>query len=87
MQVRSVDRLFLQAYVPKLMTLGDGRALPARPRQPIPSPVLLGKLGRAYIEAIERFAAEREIPIVRFSKGESKEESARKVGRCSHSMW
>jgi hypothetical protein len=44
---------------------------------PIPSPALLGRIGRGYVKAIERFAAEHEIPVVRFRKRESKEETAR----------
>src|SRR5215218_8024052 len=43
----------------------------------IPSPALLGKMGRAYVRAIERYAQEHELPIVRFGKGVSKEEVAR----------
>src|SRR5687767_4645945 len=44
---------------------------------PIPSPALLGKIGRAYVKAVERFASEHEVPVVRFRKGESKEQTAR----------
>lgn len=43
----------------------------------IPSPALLGQIGRRYQAAIERFAVRNEIPIVRFRRGESKEEVAR----------
>ena len=77
LQVRSVDRIFLQAFVPRLMSEGllirfllDRGAI-------IPSPALLGQIGARDVEAIERFAAEREIPIVRFGRGDSKEEIAR----------
>ena len=77
LQVRSVDRLFLQGYVPRLMTEGMVVRFLLDRGYPIPSPALLGKIGRAYVAAIERFAAEQEIPVVRFRKGESKEETAR----------
>src|SRR5215207_8644981 len=43
----------------------------------IPSPVLLAKVGRAYVAAIDRFAERGDIPVVRFAKGESKEQIAR----------
>jgi hypothetical protein len=39
----------------------------------IPSPVLLAKIGRAYVAAIDGFAERHRIPVVRFVKGESKE--------------
>lgn len=41
------------------------------------APGLLGKIGRAYVAAIDRFALDTEIPVVRFGKCESKEEVAR----------
>lgn len=77
LQVRAVDRLFLQGYVPRLMTAGQVIRFLLDRGNPIPSPALLGKQGRAYVRAIERFASEHEIPVVRFPKGASKEELAR----------
>jgi hypothetical protein len=77
LQVRSVDRIFLQGYVPRLMTQGLLIRFLLDRGNPIPSPALLGKIGRTYVAAIERFAEEHEIPIVGFRKGESKEEVAK----------
>ncbi len=77
LDVRSVDRLFLQAYVPKLMSEGLlVRFLLDRGFR-IPSPALLGKIGQAYVRAIERFAKRNGIPVVHFQRRESKEEVAR----------
>ena len=45
---------------------------------PIPSPAVLGKIGRQYAEAIDQFVVEHEIPVVKFVKGDVKEEIARK---------
>ena len=59
LRVRSVDRLFLQGYVPRLMTEGMVVRFLLDQGNPIPSPALLGKIGRAYVKAIERFASER----------------------------
>jgi hypothetical protein len=77
LQVRSVDRLFLQGYVPRLMTEGMVVRFLLDRGNPIPSPVLLGKIGRAYVAAIGRFADEHEIAVVRFVKGVSKEDTVR----------
>src|SRR5688500_5754039 len=44
----------------------------------IPSPTLLGKLGRAYVAAIDRYAKSNGIPVLRLGKGESKEQIARR---------
>jgi hypothetical protein len=76
LQVRSVDRIFLQGYVPKLMTQGQLIRFLLDRGFPIPSPAMLGKIGRAYASAIDRFARDNAVPIVRFRKGESKEETA-----------
>jgi len=78
LQVRSVDRLFLQGYVPRLMTEGQVIRFLLDRGFPIPSPAVLGKIGRQYAEAIDRFALENEIPVVKFVKGDVKEEIARK---------
>ena len=77
LRVRSVDRIFLQGYVPRLMSEGMVVRFLLERGFPIPSPSLLGDIGRAYVAAVERFAAEHEIPVVRFGRRESKEERAR----------
>jgi hypothetical protein len=43
----------------------------------IPSPAVLGTIGRAYVQAIERFAQRHSIPVVHFDKGACKEDVAR----------
>jgi hypothetical protein len=77
LRVRSVDRLFLQGYVPKLQTQGRVIRFLLDRGFPIPSPAVLGKMGRACVEAINRFVTEHEIPVVRFVMGDVKEEIAR----------
>lgn len=47
LRVRSVDRLFLQGYVPKLQTAGMLIRFLLDRGFAIPSPALLGKIGRA----------------------------------------
>ena len=50
LQVRSVDRLFLQGYVPRLMTEGQVIRFLLDRGFPIPSPAVLGKIGREYVK-------------------------------------
>ena len=52
LQVRSVDRLFLQGYVPRLMTEGQVIRFLLDRGFPIPSPAVLGKIGRDYVNEI-----------------------------------
>jgi hypothetical protein len=77
LQLRSVDRVFLHAYVPKLMSEGQVVRFLLDRGYRITSPALLGKIGTSYATAIEAYAVEQRVPLVRFGKGESKEEIAR----------
>jgi hypothetical protein len=75
---RSVDRIFLQAYVPKLQTVGwVCQFLRWRRGYAIPSSAAFGKIGDAYVAEVHRFAAAHGIPVLHFAKGENKEQIAR----------
>ncbi len=75
---RSVDRIFLQAYVPRLQTVGwVCRFLRWQRGFFIPSSAAFGKIGQAYAAEVHRFAEANGIPVRRFGKGESKEQAAR----------
>jgi len=76
LRVPSVDRLFFQGYVPKLQTAGMLIRFLLDRGFPIPSPVLLGKIGRAYGAAIAQFALDHEVAVVRFAKQDCKEDVA-----------
>lgn len=75
---RSIDRIFLQAYVPKLQTVGwVCQFLRWQRGYVIPSSAAFGKIGDAYVGQVHRWANEHEVPVIRFGKGESKEAIAR----------
>jgi hypothetical protein len=71
-----LGRRDLAGYVAKLMCHGQVILFLLDRRFPIPSSAMLGKIGRSYVRAIERFAHDNRVPIVSFRKGESKEETA-----------
>lgn len=77
LQVRSVDRIFLHGYVPRLMSEGLVVRFLLDRGFSIPSPSLLGDISRGYVAAVERFACEHEIPVIRFERRESKEDRVR----------
>jgi len=78
LKVRSIDRIFLQGYVPKLQTVGQVCTfLRWQKDYPIPSSAAFGKIGEAYVKAVEVFATRNGTPIVHFAKGENKEERVR----------
>ena len=78
LKVRSIDRIFLQAYVPKLQSVGQVCTFLRWQRGfRIPSSAAFGKIGEQYVRDIQCFAESRGIPLVHFKKGESKEERVR----------
>jgi hypothetical protein len=75
---RSIDRIFLQAYVPKLQTVGwVCQFLRWQRGYAIPSSAAFGKIGDVYVAEVHRFAAAHGIPVLHFAKGENKEQIAR----------
>ena len=78
LKCRSIDRIFLQAYVPKLQSVGQVCIFLRWQRKfKIPSSAAFGQIGEAYVKAIHRFAERHHIPVVHFQKGQNKEEVAR----------
>ena len=70
---RSIDRICLQAYVPKLQTVGlVCQYLRWQRGYAIPSSAAFGKIGDAYIADVHRFAAAHGIPVRYFVKGEKR---------------
>ena len=78
LKCRCIDRIFLQAYVPKLQTVGHVcRFLRWQREFKIPSSAAFGKIGDVYVRAIHQFAERHKIPVVHFKKGQDKEKTAR----------
>ena len=77
----SIDRIFLQAYVPKLQTVGQVCTfLRWQRRFPIPSSAAFGKIGDAYVEAIYCYAKAHNIPVVLRERREQGENGASLFG-------
>ena len=78
LKCRSIDRIFLQAYVPKLQSVGMVcRFLCWQRKFKIPSSAAFGKIGVAYVKAIHKYAEKHEIPVMHFKKKDNKEKIAR----------
>jgi len=74
LKCRSIDRIFLQAYVPKLQSVGQVCIFLRWQRKfKFPSSVAFGQIGEAYVKAIHKFAESQGIPVVHFQKGQDKE--------------
>ena len=78
LRYESVDRLLLNGYVPRPQTPeGLARFLKGQPGEEIPRYAILGERAAASVRAMDRFAETGAIPVVRFEKGQRKEEVAR----------
>jgi hypothetical protein len=83
LRVASVDRLGIAGYIPKLAYEGGlvkfllRRAAQARYAVNIPSPALLGRNHDRMVADLDRFVAERDVPVLRFKGGDVKEVIAR----------
>jgi hypothetical protein len=77
LRCRSIDRIFLQAYVPRLQAVGDVCTFLRWQRKfPIPSSAAFGKIDEEYVKAVHQFAEANGIAVVYFKKGQNKEEVA-----------
>ena len=76
LQIECIDRLYLNGYVPRLQSEGGIVGFLLRDH-PIPSPVLLGQRTEAFVASIEKFAEQQFVPILRFERGQRKEEVAK----------
>ncbi len=72
LDVSCLDRIYLNGWVPGLMTSGQLVGFLAHRGFPIPSPAALGKNGNAFRLAMTRYAEANGIPLIRFAKGDRK---------------
>jgi hypothetical protein len=75
LSVEGIDRMYLNVYVPRLQCepgivgfFRDHRG------QPLPSAALMAPMTRSFVEALERFVAQKEVPLVQFRKRQRKDE-------------
>src|SRR5512138_1841323 len=73
-----IDRVYLNGYVKHLQMAG-GLITFIREQMgfPIPSPMVLPPVTKAFREAVEQFATEQGLTIVDFARDEAKDETAR----------
>jgi hypothetical protein len=69
LDLECLDRIYLNAYVPKLQVGGQVVTFFSQQRnQPIASPVLFQKMGEAFRHGVASFAKRHQIPIIRFAR-------------------
>ena len=71
LDVECLDRIYLNAYVPKLQVAGQVVTfMKDHLGMPIPSPAVMERIGNRFRDAVKRFAVARRVPVVRFAKGD-----------------
>jgi hypothetical protein len=69
LQLECVDRLYLNAYVPRLQVGGQVKVFFTRHRgQPIASPALMAQNGNRFVREVKAFAAASAVPVLRLAK-------------------
>ena len=73
LDLECLDRIYLNGYVPNLQVGGQVVSFMTQHLgYPIPSPAILEKIGTGFRRAVGSFAADNEIPVVRFGKDDRK---------------
>lgn len=74
LEVESLDRMYLNGYVPGLQAEGGVVHFFRKHRgQPFVSSALMDPMSRAFVQAIERFVQAEGLPLVTFEKGQRKD--------------
>jgi hypothetical protein len=77
LEVESIDRLYLNVYVPQLQHDGGVVGFFRRHRgERVTSSAQMGPITEAFVAAIARFAAAQQVPVVAFAKGQRKDDVA-----------
>ena len=82
LDIECVDRVYLNGYIPTLQSSGSLVYFLEHHRgQMIASPVLLGEISQSLAAQVESFAQQHGIPIVRFQRGQRKDDVAARYRR------
>lgn len=77
LSVSCIDRIYLNGYVPKLQTPGAlCYFLRDHLGYPIPSPALFPPLHDRFVNAVQAFAKEQDVPLLHFERGQRKDDVA-----------
>jgi hypothetical protein len=74
-EVQSVDRLYLNVYQPMLQRGGGVSVFFRQHRgEACATALVMSRMTQAFVQAVERFAEQQEIPLIAFEKGVRKED-------------
>ena len=75
LEVESIDRMYLNVYIPKLQRESGASWFLKQQRQyPVASSAAMAPISRAFVEAIETYAKVHQVPVLTFAKGQRKDD-------------
>ena len=78
LEVECIDRMYLNVYMPQLQYVpGAVQFFRYHRKQSWASSALMAPISRKFVESIERFVEENNIPVVEFRRGQRKDEVAK----------
>src|SRR5262249_30386138 len=86
LEVESIDRMYLNVFIGRLQILeGALRFIRQHRKMKVLSTTAVEPMTRAFVQAIEQFAKQNQIPIVNFEKERRKDEVAAELrAKCPH---
>src|SRR3954466_10215236 len=77
LEVEGIDRMYLNVYQPRLQTeRGVAAFFRFHRGETFASSALMAPMSAAFIEAVERFVAQEQVPLITFAKGQRKDDVA-----------
>ncbi|MFQ5700192.1 MAG: hypothetical protein ACE5IL_18160 [Myxococcota bacterium] len=85
LEVECIDRMYLNLYVPILQReAGIAHFWRSHRGSRFPSGAQMGPMSRAFVHSIERFAEQEGVPLIRFKRGERKDDVAKRYLKDFH---
>lgn len=79
LDIEGIDRIYLNLYQSRLQTGGGVAAFfKGHRRAKVASTTLMAPMSHAFVHAIERFAQDQKVDLIRFDKGQRKDEETQK---------
>src|SRR5260370_31008534 len=77
LEVEGIDRMYLNVYVPVLQAVeGVLKFIRIHRGHPVASTAMVEPITRRFVESIERYVRDNNIPMITFEKGQRKDEIA-----------
>jgi hypothetical protein len=75
LEYEAIDRMYLNAYVPKLQTEAGVAAFFRHHRgHPFASSALMAPMTLSFVRRVERFVQQQQVPLIQFAKGQRKDD-------------